>query len=272
MKYYLYLISALIFGSCRVSPAPSEAAKESLLTPATDFVFQYSIIDALLGGVYEGNLTIGELKKRGDFGIGTFNNLDGEMVVTDGKVFKVRYNGEVKEMSDSVKTPLTYVKFFNPDTTLTLQAEQLTYEGLKDQLGPVLNENNLYAVRIKGKFERVDARSVSPVSRPYPDLQSHIAAGGQTSFSFSDTEGTLIGFVSPQFTARANIPGYHLHYLDKTFSHGGHVFDFQTKEVVVEIDHAQGFTVELNTTPDFESVDLNKNREKELKKVEYKVK
>lgn len=269
MKYCLYVIGIVIC-SCSTTSAPTETINSPSFSSGKDYVFQYSIIDALLGGVYEGDLTVGELKKHGDFGIGTFNSLDGEMVVMDGKVFKLRFNGEVKEMSDSVKTPLTYVKFFHPDTTLTLSAAQLTYDGIKDQLATILNKNNLYAIKIQGKFDRLYARSVSPVTRPYPELQSHLAAGGQTSFSFTDTEGTLIGFISPQFTARANIPGYHLHYLDNTLSQGGHVFDFLARDVVVEIDRAKGFSVELNTHPDFDRVDLNKNREKELRKVEYK--
>ena len=41
---------------------------------------QVSTINALLAGVYDGILTVGELKGYGDFGIGTFEGLDGEMV------------------------------------------------------------------------------------------------------------------------------------------------------------------------------------------------
>jgi acetolactate decarboxylase len=271
MKNYAYL-SILVFSlfSCRYTNAPDQKVTTEKSTTPTDFLFQYSIIDALLGGVYDGHFTVGQLKERGDFGIGTFNGLDGEMVVKDGKVFKVRHDGEVKEMSDSVKTPLSFVKFFQTDTTVTYRGKPMTYEGLKEYLAPYLNQNKMYAVRIRGKYERIDARSVSPVSKPYPDLASHIAAGGQTSFTFSDTEGSLIGFIAPQFTARANIPGYHLHYLDDRHLQGGHVFDFLAENMVIEIDQIQGFTVELNSHEDFETVDLAKNRNQELIKVEHK--
>lgn len=36
-------------------------------------VYQTSTMGALLGGVYDGNVTIGELLRHGDFGLGTFN-------------------------------------------------------------------------------------------------------------------------------------------------------------------------------------------------------
>ena len=44
-----------------------------------DEVYQTSTMGALLAGVYEGNVTIRELLRHGDFGLGTFNALDGEM-------------------------------------------------------------------------------------------------------------------------------------------------------------------------------------------------
>ena len=47
-------------------------------------IYQTSTMGALLGGVYEGDVTIGELLRHGDFGLGTFNRLDGEMLVLDG--------------------------------------------------------------------------------------------------------------------------------------------------------------------------------------------
>jgi len=271
MKSYACFVAALFFlASCRYHNAPADPVSTSETTVSNDFLFQYSIIDALLAGVFDGDLNIGRLKSHGDFGIGTFNGLDGEMIVKDGKVFKMRYNGEIKEMDDTVKTPLAFVKFFKTDTTVTVHGQPLTYGGLKEQLSPFLNENKMYAIRIKGKFGKVEARSVAPAPKPYPELASYLAAGGQTSFSFSDTEGTFIGFIAPQYTARTNVPGYHLHYIDDSHQHGGHVFDFITDTLSVEIDRVQGFTVEVNTHKDYDTADLNKNRNQELKKVEQK--
>jgi acetolactate decarboxylase len=48
----------------------------SALQAPRDVLFQTSTIDALLAGVYDGEITFKELKKRGDFGLDTFNGLD----------------------------------------------------------------------------------------------------------------------------------------------------------------------------------------------------
>jgi len=271
MKTYTCLAAALIMlASCRHADAPAETTPANAGAVPNDFLFQYSIIDALLAGVFDGDLPVGKLKEHGDFGIGTFNGLDGEMIVINGKVMKMRANGEIREVPDTVRTPLAFVKFFRPDTTLTIHGHPVTYEKLKKLLSPYLNENKMYAVRLKGNFRKVEARSVAPAPKPYPELAAYLAAGGQTSFSFSDTRGTCIGFVSPVYTARTNVPGYHLHYIDESMRQGGHVFDFEADTLSVEIDRVQGFTIELNTHKDYDNADLDKNRREELKTVEQK--
>lgn len=270
MKNFLFFASTLFtLISCRYNDHQREQFSPDE-TAFGDFLFQYSIIDALLAGVYDGNLTVGDLKRRGDFGIGTFNGLDGEMIVTDGKVLKMRHNGEVIEVPDTEKTPLAYVKFFEADTILTLYDRPITYNGLKEHLFSLLNENKMYAIRLTGNFRSVEARSVAPAPKPYPELAGYLASGGQTSFNFSDTKGTCIGFIAPEYTARANIPGYHLHYISENHQKGGHVFEFQADTLIVEIDYIRGFTVEMNTHKDYEKADLNKNRKQELKAVEQK--
>ena len=52
-------------------------------------VYQSSTINALLEGVYDGDMTYGQLRRHGDFGIGTFNALDGEMIGFDGRFWQI---------------------------------------------------------------------------------------------------------------------------------------------------------------------------------------
>ena len=52
-------------------------------------VTQISTIDALLASVYDGQMSCGNLLKYGDFGIGTFDKLDGEMIVLAKPQFEV---------------------------------------------------------------------------------------------------------------------------------------------------------------------------------------
>jgi len=62
-----------------------------------DRLYQVSTSSALVEGVSEGALDVGTLRKYGDLVIGTFEHLDGEMVVVDGHVFQVRSDGSVRK-------------------------------------------------------------------------------------------------------------------------------------------------------------------------------
>ena len=48
-------------------------------------IYQTSLMSALLSGVYEGETTMADLLQHGDFGLGTFNHLDGEMIAFNRK-------------------------------------------------------------------------------------------------------------------------------------------------------------------------------------------
>lgn len=50
-------------------------------------LFQHNTLAALMSGLYEGTLTIGELLKKGNFGIGTLSGINGELIVLDGKAY-----------------------------------------------------------------------------------------------------------------------------------------------------------------------------------------
>jgi len=67
-------------------------------------VFQVSTIKALLAGVYDGEVTFGQLKQQGDLGLGTLNGLDGEMVAVDGRFYQIKTDGVAYPVSDQTKT------------------------------------------------------------------------------------------------------------------------------------------------------------------------
>ena len=53
-------------------------------------------MSALVDGIYDGSVTVAELLEHGDFGVGTFNHLDGEMVVNEGVCFHLFSSGEAQ--------------------------------------------------------------------------------------------------------------------------------------------------------------------------------
>lgn len=261
-------ITLLCIVACIIGCA---AGKHTQALPAqngNDFMYQYSIMDALQAGVYEGNMTFGELRKKGNFGIGTFNGLDGEMIMMDDKVYKMRYDGSIIPVPDKDSTPLAFVKFFKTDTSFIITGSNLTYADVQAKVLAALNKNEMYAIRLKGTFTTMRGRSVIPPKKPYPELADHIKNGGQSNFNFSAITGTCIGFLMPGYMARTNVAGYHVHFISNDLTHGGHIFDFATDKLEVEIDHIQGTTIELNTHPDFDKTDFTKDRVKDIKKIE----
>src|SRR5918997_3199871 len=83
-------------------------------------LFQISTIEALLDGNYEGDVTFAELGEHGDFGLGTFDALDGEMICLDGNFYQVKADGRAYAVERRARTPFAVVTVFEPDTAQTL--------------------------------------------------------------------------------------------------------------------------------------------------------
>jgi acetolactate decarboxylase len=228
---------------------------------------QWSTIDALLKGQYDGVTTLGEVKKSGDFGLGTLDGLDGEMLLLDGKIYQVDSHGAVHEPANEVRTPLAVVTFFAQDLTFTVPAE-LTMEELQARIDAALpSPNRFYAVRVTGRFAQVKTRSVPRQTKPYLPLAEVVKT--QALFTLTDTTGTLVGFRCPAFVKSLNVPGYHLHYLTDDKRGGGHVLGLVTGEGVrVAVEVIRNFMVKLPDSPAFDALDLSGDRSTELKKVE----
>jgi acetolactate decarboxylase len=231
-----------------------------------DTLFQVSTINALLEGVYEGDTTFGELREYGDFGIGTFNCLDGEMLAVDGEFFQLKAGGLAYPVGDELKTPFAVVTFFDVDKSATLD-EALAYEELRrflDELVPT--ENIFHAIKIEGVFELVRTRSVPKQHKPYPLLVEVVK--NQPTSEFHNVTGTLVGFRYPQYAAGANVPGHHFHFITTDGKAGGHVFDCRSQRVAIEVDYTPEFHMELHSRGDFLDANLAGDREEEINKVE----
>jgi acetolactate decarboxylase len=186
--------------------------------PKRNAVFLSAPIDALMKGCYEENMPISELKQHGNFGLGTFNNLDGEMVMLDGTVYQLKEDGFAYEVDDTVETPFSCVTFFSPTTVeeVDQELEYVEFKNLLDRLIP--SENVFFAVRIDGNFSYVRVWTV-------PKQESHrpISEVKPTVFEYHNVEGTLAGFFTPRFIKSLLNPGYHLHFLTDDRQHGGHL-------------------------------------------------
>ena len=214
-----------------------------------DTLYQVSTIDALLQGVYDGVLTIGELKTHGDFGIGTIDGLEGEMLALDGNYYQIKTDGIAYPVSEDMTTPFATVTYFEADKNFLLE-EPMNLTEFEQYLDLHLPAENLfYAVKIDGNFSYLKARSVPKQEKPYPLLADVVS--NQTIFEFENVSGTLVGFRTPEYVKGVNVPGYHLHFITANRTSGGHVLDFELENGNVSLDTTNAFFMELPTSGDF---------------------
>jgi acetolactate decarboxylase len=254
----LAVLPLMALTGCAVgAPAPNE--------PET--VTQVSTIDALLEGVYDGVMTFETLRTHGDFGIGTFAALDGEMLAFDGRFFQVTGDGAVRRVSDDMETPFAAVTFFEEDFRYAVPGG-LDLPGFEEFLDSRLETvNTFYAVRVDGTFAYVKTRSVPAQQKPYPPLAEVTA--NQMVFEFGETVGTVVGFRCPSFVGGVNVPGYHLHFISEDESSGGHLLAFTVSDATVTVDVTRDFSMILpEHDSDFYGVDLTPDKQETLEQVE----
>ena len=229
-------------------------------------VYQSSTINALLEGVYDGTMTYGQLRKHGDFGIGTFNGLDGEMIGFDSHFWQITADGRAHTVPDEYQTPFATVLFFNPHIQQKLEGP-LDYSGLCRLMDGIIESANLFsAIRIDGRFHHIRTRSVSRQTKPYPPLTA--VTENQPVFDLNEVSGTLAGFRFPEFADGMNVPGYHLHFLSDDRLTGGHVLALEIEHARLAIDDTSNFHIELPTDASFLSADLGGNRSDDIEMVE----
>lgn len=251
-------LGVLAVATCVLAVAPCFAGE--------DTITQVSTIDALMTGVYDGPTSLGELGAKGDFGLGTFGTLDGEMILLDGVFYQVTATGAVLRPGPEVKTPFAAVTFFKADRTLPLR-KGTTFKSFTAETEKVFpTRNAFYAVKVTGTFKMVKTRSVPAQNKPYRPLAEVVKT--QPVFDLTDVAGTLVGFWCPSFVKGVNVPGYHLHFLRADGKQGGHVLDFVVDKAMMEIDDTRELSLILPDDDAFDRADLERDREKELKTVE----
>jgi acetolactate decarboxylase len=229
-------------------------------------LFQTSTINALLEGVYDGDMLVATLRQHGDFGLGTLNGLDGEMVQVDGRVFQVRSDGKARSVPDDARVPFADTTFFDANRSVTVN-KPLSFNELATYLDTLLPSRNIfYAIRIEGTFASLKTRSVPRQAKPYPRLAEVVKT--QPTFEFHHQRGVMVGFWTPAYAAGLNVPGYHFHFLTADRTRGGHVLECTLGRVKISVDDTPRFSLDLPHTREFRSAVLHPRRPGDLKKVE----
>ncbi len=206
-------------------------------------LYMSSPINALLEGFYRDDVTIATLREKGDFGIGTFNNLDGELVALDGRYFQLDLDGNARAVGDDLKTPFSTVCRFQP----------------------TLTDNMFTALHMRGRFRSVLTRSV-PRTENYRPLSE--ATDHQKLRRFENVEGHLVGFYTPGFVPSVNVPGFHFHFIDQDFTAGGHLLNCEPEHLDVRLQVFFSMELTLPKTLDYLTASFTRDAKKDLEKAE----
>lgn len=237
------------------------------LAAAPGTLTQFSTIGALMAGAYDGQVTCRELLSQGDLGLGTFDKLDGEMVVLNRKIYQVKADGQVYTPGPQTTTPFAEVVQFIPE--IRLKVKPGTHlSGLEKLInGAVANANIFSAVKITGRFAGMKTRSVPAQKKPYPPLLE--VAKHQAVFDLGDIAGTLVGFGAPEYAKGITVPGFHLHFVSADGKSGGHVLSFTVTAATAEIAPIHRFLLILPEKDSaFGQLNLGQDRSKDLQQIE----
>jgi acetolactate decarboxylase len=228
-------------------------------------LFQVSTSGALVEGVFDGVVSVARLREHGNFGLGTYVDLDGEMIVLDGEFYQIRSDGSVRLADDSQLAPFAVVTHFAPERVVAMQPFATMTE-LCAQLDALRTSDNLfYAARLRGTFRHVHNRAACKAG-PHETLVQATAHQGE--FHADDVSGTMAGFWTPAYVRGIGVPGWHLHFLSDDHSFGGHVLGVSGEGIELALEHLDDFRIAIPETAAFLASDLSHDPSAALDKAE----
>ncbi|HDQ39505.1 MAG TPA: acetolactate decarboxylase [Desulfonatronum sp.] len=239
---------------------------EQVASNQRDTLYLSAPVNALVEGIYRQDTTLGELQKHGNFGLGTFNDLDGELVLLGGNAYQITGTGQVRRVGDEVRTPFACVTFFRELTFEDVSTGFSDLQALLALLETVFpSPNMMYALRIDGDFEFVRTRSV-PKQEHYRPLVE--VTRDQPTFAMTNLPGTLAGFYTPEFMASLVVPGVHLHFLSEDRQSGGHLLQCRAVRARIGVQILRSLRMDLPVTMDYLTADFQRNVAKDLNQAE----
>ncbi|GAA0992221.1 acetolactate decarboxylase [Subtercola frigoramans] len=234
----------------------SDAAAGHLQPVIGVSITQFSVIHALMSGLYDGVFPASQVLSAGDFGLGCGHALNGELVFVDGQIFRCTSDGSVSRVDESERVPFAEVSVFAPTLSMPLGGSgPLDRAGFESLVGSLLPSRNLfYAIRVDGDFDRMLVREPIRQHHPFRPLIEVMRA--QNESELGRTSGSLIGFWAPSIYQGISVAGFHLHYLDDGRSVGGHSLDYLIASGTLTMQAMSSLTVRLPHTPEFAGADF----------------
>ncbi len=233
-------------------------------------MYQVSTLQALALGYTKSVITVKDLMEQGNTGLGTYEGVDGEMIVIDGRCYRAKDDGGVEEAEETMGIPFASVCSMEEARDFELEYVK-NVEGLKQYLNNLIEEwfglNSMHMVRIDGFFDLVDARSETGYFAMHVSLKDMLAET-QKAFQFENVEGSLICVYYPDYMDGINAAGWHFHFISKDRTKGGHVFEVKLREGHGRMDKITQIEIQLPTDPGFDTYALKGASKEEIKSVE----
>lgn len=221
----------------------------------SNIIYQTGTINSLLEAVYSGDKTVGDLLQRGDFGLGTYDRVDGEMIVYDGICYHAASDGKLDIASSQQKIPFAVVSKF--DCHKTVSVKNFSFSELEEYLLPhLVSPNIVYAIKVSAGFRQISLRSEACGTSQKTHL-SELLPKIQEKCNYDNVSGVLVGVWYPHYMANLNVPGFHFHFVDDKRTFGGHVFAFDLIDGVAEIQEIHTLNIDLINTKDFHKANLD---------------
>ena len=233
-------------------------------------MYQVSTLQALALGYSRAVIRAGELLQEGDTGLGTFEDVNGEMIVMDGHCYRADQNGNITVVAPETGVPFAAVAKLYGEQRFPLD-NMPDITSVRTELTRKIEErfglNSMHIVRIDGVFERVDARSEAPYRSHHITLKE-VLGQTQKAFLFENIRGSLVGVYFPDYMDGINMPGWHLHFLSEDRTKGGHVFDVCISEGTANVDKISSIVINLPKEAAFDTYSLKQDLQDEIKSVE----
>lgn len=243
MRFFLILLIAFL-------PLVAQEKK-------SDKFYHYSIWYAFVNKVFDGKLTVKELKQQGDIALGSYSQLDGELIMLDGIPYNAKEDGSVVIAKDPEKIVYANATFFDTDMSFVIE-EGVDYDQLRDKINAQLPSKNMfYAFKIKGEFRHMKLGGLHKQSKPYKNGLD-VLIPNRPIFERENVKGTMVGFFCPEFIGNINVAAYHLHFISDDRNFGGHVLKFESRKLNVEIDEISEYNFVLPDTKDYRQVGFEK--------------
>ena len=233
-------------------------------------MYQISTMQALMLGYSKGVVPVKKLLEHGDAGLGTFEDVAGEMIMLEHKVYQADNTGAIKEAAPETGVPFAAVAFTGDAVEFEIKAGKHIDE-LKAQLNTVIDEdfglNSMYVVRLDGFFPVVKARSEAGQRSHHIEL-SEILKKNQKDFQFEQIRGSIVCLYFPDYMDGINAADWHFHFLSEDRTFGGHVYDLEFEDLKAKRTRLSTIQIHLPKDKAFDTYPLKAVSRDDVKKVE----